>query len=142
LNFSKKKILKKYNKKLNIFSMIDNRPLSPHLSIHKKVLTSVFSIFHRITGIGLSIGSILIAIWVSLIALGPDFFFIFELLGSFLVFKLVLFLWTLGIFYHLFNGVRYLFCTYGLGMHLKTVYNSGYLILFLTLGATFFVWLT
>ena len=32
--------------------MIYNRPLSPHLSIHKKVLTALFSIFHRITGIG------------------------------------------------------------------------------------------
>jgi len=140
LNFPKKKIFKKYNKYLNIFSMINNRPLSPHLSIHKKVLTSVFSIFHRITGIGLSLGSILIAIWVSLIALGPNFFFIFELLANSLIFKLILFLWTLAIFYHLFNGTRYLFWTYGLGMDLKTVYKSGYLILLLTLGATFFVW--
>jgi succinate dehydrogenase / fumarate reductase cytochrome b subunit len=120
--------------------MINNRPLSPHLSIHKKVLTSVFSIFHRITGIGLSLGSILIAIWVSLIALGPKFFFIFELLANSLIFKLILFLWTLAIFYHLFNGTRYLFWTYGLGMDLKTVYKSGYLILLLTLGTTFFVW--
>jgi succinate dehydrogenase / fumarate reductase cytochrome b subunit len=121
--------------------MIINRPLSPHLSIHKKILTSVFSIFHRITGIGLSVGSVLIAIWVSLIALGPKFFFIFELLASSLIFKSILFLWTLGIFYHLFNGTRYLLWTYGLGMDLKTVYNSGYLILFLTLVATFFIWL-
>ena len=141
MNFSKKKIFKKYNIYLNIFSMISNRPLSPHLSIHKKVLTSVFSIFHRITGIGLSVGSVLIAIWVSLIALGPNFFFIFELLANSLIFKLILFLWTLGIFYHLFNGTRYLFWTYGLGMDLKTVYNTGYLILFLTLVATIFVWL-
>jgi len=121
--------------------MITNRPLSPHLSIHKKILTSVFSIFHRITGIGLSVGSVLIAIWVSLIALGPKFFFIFELLANSLIFKSILFLWTLGIFYHLFNGTRYLLWTYGLGMDLKTVYNSGYFILFLTLVATIFVWL-
>ena len=140
MNFPKKKIFKNYNKYLNIFSMINNRPLSPHLSIHKKVLTSVFSIFHRITGIGLSLGSILIAIWVSFIALGPKFFFIFEFLANSLIFKLILFLWTLAIFYHLFNGTRYLFWTYGLGMDLKTVYKSGYLILLLTLGATFFVW--
>ena len=57
--------------------MIDNRPLSPHLSIHKKVLTSVFSIFHRISGIGLSLGSIFIVIWVSLLALGPNYFYVF-----------------------------------------------------------------
>ena len=120
--------------------MIDNRPLSPHLTIHKKVLTAVFSIFHRITGIGLSIGSILMAIWISLIALGPNYFFIFESIAATLIFKIILFLWTLGVFYHLFNGIRYLFWTYGLGMELKTVYTSGYAILVLTFIATIFVW--
>ena len=120
--------------------MIDNRPLSPHLTIHKKVLTAVFSIFHRITGIGLSIGSVLMAIWISLIALGPNYFFIFEFVASTVIFKIILFLWTLGIFYHLFNGIRYLFWTYGLGMELKTVYISGYIIFVLTFIATIFVW--
>ena len=120
--------------------MIDNRPLSPHLTIHKKVLTAVFSIFHRITGIGLSIGSILMAIWISLIALGPNYFFIFESIAATLIFKIILFLWTLGIFYHLFNGIRYLFWTYGLGMELKTVYTSGYIILLLTFVSSIFLW--
>ena len=120
--------------------MIDNRPLSPHLTIHKKVLTAVFSIFHRITGIGLSIGSVLMAIWISLIALGPNYFFIFEFVASTAIFKIILFLWTIGVFYHLFNGIRYLFWTYGLGMELKTVYTSGYVILGLTFIATIFVW--
>ena len=120
--------------------MIDNRPLSPHLTIHKKVLTAVFSIFHRITGIGLSIGSILMSIWISLLALGPNYFFIFESIAATLIFKIILFLWTMGVFYHLFNGIRYLFWTYGLGMELKTVYTSGYVILGLTFIATIFVW--
>ena len=121
--------------------MIDNRPLSPHLSIHKKILTAVFSIFHRITGIALSIGSVLIAIWIFLVALGPQYFLFFEIIAASIVFKIILFFWTLGIFYHMFNGVRYLFWSYGLGMGLKTVYNSGYLILFLTVLSTLFVWM-
>ena len=120
--------------------MIDNRPLSPHLTIHKKILTAVFSILHRITGVGLSIGSIIISIWISFIALGSNYFYFFELMGAHFIFKIILFLWTLGIFYHLFNGIRYLFWSYGVGMELKTVYNSGYLIIFLTLLSTFIVW--
>ena len=120
--------------------MTDNRPLSPHLSIHKKVLTSVFSIFHRITGLGLSIGSIFLALWISLLALGQNYFFIFEVISGGLFFKIILFLWTIGIFYHLFNGMRYLYWTYGLGMDLKNVYTSGYIVLFLTFLSTFFVW--
>ena len=120
--------------------MTNNRPLSPHLTIHKKFLTAVFSIFHRITGIGLSIGSILMAIWISLIALGPNYFFIFESIAATLIFKIILFLWTMGVFYHLFNGIRYLFWTYGLGMELKTVYNSGYIVILLTFAATILIW--
>ena len=120
--------------------MIDNRPLSPHLSIHKKVLTAVFSIFHRITGIGLSIGTILIVIWIFFLSLGPKYFILFEKISNTLLFKIVLLLWTVGIFYHLFNGIRYLFWTYGLGMDLKTVYFSGYIVVFLTFFATLLVW--
>ena len=59
-----------------------NRPLSPHLSIHKKVLTAVFSIFHRFTGISLSIGSILIALWFCLFALLPSYYFVFEIISA------------------------------------------------------------
>ena len=120
--------------------MIDNRPLSPHLSIHKKVLTAVFSIFHRITGIGLSIGSILLSLWISLLALGPNFFFIFETVSRTFLFKIILIMWTIGIFYHLFNGTRYLYWSYGLGMNLKVVYLSGYVVLFLTFLSSFLVW--
>jgi len=121
--------------------MIDNRPLSPHLTIHKKVLTAVFSILHRITGIGLSIGAVLIVIWLSILALGPNYFFIFESIATNLIFKFILFLWTLGVFYHLFNGIRYLFWTYSVGMGLKTVYISGYIVLILTILATLYVWI-
>ena len=120
--------------------MTENRPLSPHLSIHKKILTSVFSIFHRFTGICLSIGSIFISFWVATIALGPKYFFLFEYISSLTLFKIILFAWTIGIFYHLFNGIRYLFWSYGMGMDIKTVYNSGYLVLFLTLISTLSVW--
>ena len=121
--------------------MIDNRPLSPHLSIHKKVLTALFSIFHRITGIGLSVGSILISIWFLFINLGPNYFSYFEIISKSILFKIILILWTVGIFYHLFNGCRKLYWSFGIGMELTTVYKSGYIVLFLTLLSTFIVWL-
>ena len=120
--------------------MIENRPLSPHLTIHKKILTSVFSILHRITGIVLSIGSFLIAIWIFVLSLGSDYFYLFQIISSTYLFKIILFLWTIGVFYHLFNGTRYLYWTYGLGMELKTVYISGYIVAFLTFISTFLVW--
>ena len=50
------------------------RPLSPHLTIHKKMQTAVLSIFHRITGILLSIGSIMIVMLLVFIALGQQYY--------------------------------------------------------------------
>ena len=120
--------------------MNNNRPLSPHLSIHKKVLTAIFSIFHRITGIGLSLGSILISIWIAFIALGEEYFSIFQTILSSLFFTLVLILWTIGIFYHLFNGIRYLFWSFGYGLELKIVNNTSYFVVILTVLSTIIVW--
>ncbi len=123
-----------------INNMTDNRPLSPHLSIHKRVLTAVFSIFHRISGIGLSVGSLLISIWFFLISSGPQFYVYFELISKNILFKLVLLIWTIGIFYHLFNGCRKLYWSFGIGMELSQVYRSGYVVLFLTIISTLGVW--
>ena len=117
-----------------------NRPLSPHLSIHKKVLTAVFSIFHRFTGIGLSIGAILLSIWITLIAMGPNYYSLYQSFSSLIIFKILLFIWTLAIFYHLFNGIRYLFWSYGKMMDLHIVYKSAYLVIALSILSTALVW--
>jgi succinate dehydrogenase / fumarate reductase, cytochrome b subunit len=119
-----------------------NRPLSPHLSIYKKVLPAVFSIFHRFTGIGMSIGALLLSIWIILIALGPNYFSIFQFISSYVIFKVFLFFWTMAIFYHLFNGIRYLIWSYGKMMELGAVYKSAYVVLALSILSTLFVWLS
>ena len=120
--------------------MTDNRPLSPHLSIHKRVLTAVFSIFHRISGIGLSVGALLISIWFFSISFGPEFYIYFENISKSILFKLVLMIWTVGIFYHLFNGCRKLYWSFGIGMELSQVYKSGYAVICLTLISSIVVW--
>ena len=120
--------------------MIDNRPLSPHLSIHKKVLTAVFSIFHRLTGIFLTIGSFFLVFWFLSVLIGENFYNYFKIISSNFIFKIILFFWTLAFFYHLFNGIRYLFWSFSLGMDLKTVYLSGYIVSLLTIIATIIVW--
>ena len=120
--------------------MNDSRPLSPHLSIHKKVLTSIFSITHRITGIGLSVGSILISMWFLFLSLGPNYFSYFEMVSKNILFKFILVIWTIGIFYHLFNGCRKLYWSFGIGMELSQVYKSGYAVVCLTLISSLVVW--
>ena len=48
------------------------RPLSPHLSIYKPMLTMMMSIVHRITGGALFFGTLLLAWWLIAAASGPN----------------------------------------------------------------------
>jgi len=50
------------------------RPLSPHLQIYRPQISSALSIFHRATGIALSVGTLLLAWWVIAAAAGPEAF--------------------------------------------------------------------
>ena len=50
------------------------RPLSPHLQIYKPQLTSIMSISHRITGVALALGTLLLTWWVMAAATGPEAF--------------------------------------------------------------------
>ena len=142
MNFCKKNILRRYIVSVLQYKMSLNRPLSPHLSIHKKILTAVFSIFHRFTGILLSLGAVFLSIWIILIALGPTYYSKFQALSSLIIFKVFLFLWTLTIFYHLYNGIRYLFWSYGKMMELSIVYKSGYVVIILSILSTILVWVS
>ena len=44
--------------------MAKERPISPHLQVYKPQITSVLSIFHRITGVALTFGLILPVAWI------------------------------------------------------------------------------
>ena len=41
-----------------------HRPLSPHLSIYRFAYTMALSILHRITGVALSAGLVLLVVWL------------------------------------------------------------------------------
>ena len=72
--------------------------------------------------------------------MGPNYFVYFEIISKNILFKFILMIWTIGIFYHLYNGCRKLYWSFGVGMDLTTVYRSGYIVLFLTLVSTITVW--
>jgi len=86
----------------------DKRPLSPDLQIYRPQLTSVLSISHRVTGIALSVGTLLLVSWLLAAAAGPQAYstvqgFMRSWLGL-----LVMFGWTFSLFFHLCNGIRHL----------------------------------
>ncbi|MFL2812991.1 MAG: succinate dehydrogenase, cytochrome b556 subunit [Paracoccaceae bacterium] len=74
---------------------MQNRPLSPHLTIYRPQLNSVLSILHRITGIALSITLlIIIGFFISLI-FGEEVFIVFSNYFNSIVGKLIMFFFTL-----------------------------------------------
>ena len=117
------------------------RPLSPHLQIYKWQLTSIMSIGHRASGIALSLGSFLIVIWLVTLATGPEYFSHVNKLISHWFGQLVLFGFSVVLFYHMLNGVRHLSWDLGYGFDLTTVYKTGYSVLITAIILTTITWL-
>jgi succinate dehydrogenase / fumarate reductase cytochrome b subunit len=83
------------------------RPLSPFLN-YRWGVTNTLSILHRITGVWLSAGILVLAWWLISLATGPDeYASVANVYGS-TWFKLPLAGWAFCFFYHLANGVRHL----------------------------------
>ena len=120
-----------------------NRPLSPFMFPvwYRFQITSALSILHRLTGIGLAVGSILLAWWLVAVAAGGDWF---EATHAFLaspIGVLLLFLWSVAFFYHLCNGIRHLAWDAGYGFEIRDAYRSGYAVLAMTALLTVLTWL-
>lgn len=101
------------------------RPLSPFLH-YRWQYTNTLSILHRITGILLSGGFLLLVYWLAAAAAGPTRYqAAVGVLGS-LPAQLILFGTLLSFCYHLLNGVRHLCFDLGYGFGLTTARKSGW----------------
>ena len=117
-----------------------SRPLSPHLQVYRLELTSALSILHRMTGMFLSLGGVMLAFWLVTAAAGEAYYAWAQwFLGSWLGYALLA-AWSFCLFYHLCNGIRHLFWDLGLGFELRTVYASGYVVVAASLGLTALAW--
>ena len=118
----------------------DPRPLSPHLQVYRWQLTAVMSIMHRMTGIALSVGAILLVSWLGAAADGPEPYARFQWFMGSWIGLLLLFGWTAALFYHLCNGIRHLWWDTGNGLDLKSVYASGWTVVAATAVLTIIAW--
>ncbi|MFN0042570.1 MAG: succinate dehydrogenase, cytochrome b556 subunit [Alphaproteobacteria bacterium] len=116
------------------------RPLSPHLQVYRPQFTSALSILHRLTGVALAFGTILLVYWLLAAAAGEARYDEARaLIGSWLG-RLVLFGWTFALFYHLLNGIRHLFWDAGLGFDLKRAALSGWAVVIGSVTLTAVAW--
>ncbi|PWV98318.1 succinate dehydrogenase subunit C [Hoeflea marina] len=93
-----------------------NRPLSPHLTVWRPTITYVMSIVHRITGVALYAGTLLVAAWLIAAASGPESFERVNALFGSLIGRLVLLGYTWALMHHMLGGLRHLVWDTGRGL--------------------------
>ncbi|MGF1629241.1 MAG: succinate dehydrogenase, cytochrome b556 subunit [Kiloniellaceae bacterium] len=117
-----------------------NRPLSPHLQVYRPQITSILSILHRLTGVALAVGTLLLTYWLVAAASGPEAFADAQgLIGSILG-RLLLFGWSFALFYHLCNGIRHLAWDAGYGFEIDTATRTGWIVVAASTVLTLLCW--
>ena len=118
-------------------------PLSPFMfpTWYRFQITSLLSIVHRLTGIALAVGSILLAWWLVAVAAGGEVFAVTHALIASPVGVLLLFGWSVAFFYHLCSGIRHLAWDAGYGFEIRTAARSGYAVIVMTALLTLLAWI-
>lgn len=117
------------------------RPLSPNIQIYRPQLTSVLSIINRITGVIMSIFAVLLVVWLTAAASGPDAFSRFHILIGSWVGQAMMLVFTFAFFVHLCGGIRHLLWDAGYGFELRTIYASGWTVVFASVALTAIAWI-
>ena len=116
------------------------RPLSPHLQIYRLPLPAILSITHRMTGIILATGTVLLALWIIALAQGPETFAMAMMVVGHPLGQLVLFGYSAALFYHMCNGIRHLNWDRGRGLEIESVYRSGKITIAMAVILTAILW--
>jgi len=119
---------------------INERPLSPHLQIYKLELPMVLSGLHRITGMALSVGTILLVGWIASAAQSVETYnslsnFLGGYFGQFLLFG-----WSFSLIYHSVSGVRHLLFDTGRLLEVDQIKNSSIIVIALSIVLTLLAW--
>ena len=117
------------------------RPLSPHFQVYRWPLAMALSILHRVSGLALSAGAVLLVWWLLAAADGPAAYERMQhFLGSWIG-LLLLFGWSVALFYHLCAGVRHLWWDTGRGLDLPSVYRGNWAVITGTIALTLLAWI-
>ena len=118
------------------------RPLSPFMigPYYKPQMTSVLSITHRLTGLALSLGIMLLVAWFVCLAAGPERYAKIapHLAAWYGQAVLVAFTWAL--LYHFCNGIRHLIWDLGKGLEIRSAESLGMAVIVLSIILTASVW--
>ena len=118
------------------------RPKSPNMQNYRPQLTSVMSFGHRLSGVALAFFAFGLAAWLVAGAIGPTAFGRAQAAMLSFPGRVVLFLATLAVFYHLCNGIRHLIWDSVRAFQLRAIYVGGWSVVAASLILTiaFWVW--
>jgi succinate dehydrogenase / fumarate reductase, cytochrome b subunit len=117
-----------------------SRPLSPHLQIYKPMLTMMMSIMHRITGVVLYFGSILVVWWFASAAHSDSYFNLVQSFFSHWFGRLLMFGFTWALLHHAIGGIRHFIWDLGRGFDLPKVENMARINLIGGFALTILLW--
>ena len=116
------------------------RPRSPNVQIYRPQLTSVLSVLNRIKGIVLSLGAIVLVVWLLAAAAGPEAFSVVQGAIATWAGQIVLFVFTFAFFLHLCGGIRHLVWDTVHGFELRSIYISGWVVVIASVALTLTAW--
>ncbi|MSO97151.1 MAG: succinate dehydrogenase, cytochrome b556 subunit [Rhodospirillaceae bacterium] len=119
-----------------------HRPMSPHVEIYRMPLAAMLSIAgHRVTGVGLVFGLLLLTWWLTAAAFGePAYATAMAFIGSWFG-TLILFGFSLAFYFHLCTGVRHLFWDAGKGFEISDTNRTNQIVIMVALALTVITWL-
>lgn len=85
-----------------------NRPTSPHLQVYRLPLTGLISITHRMTGVLLAFGLVMLIGQLIAISMGEPSYAAMQSWLALWPFRLVVWGFVYALFFHLCHGVRHL----------------------------------
>jgi succinate dehydrogenase / fumarate reductase cytochrome b subunit len=116
------------------------RPLSPHLQIYRPMLTMMLSIIHRITGVVLYAGVLLLVWWLTAAAMSDEYFNTVQGFFGHWFGRLVLFGFTWALIQHTVGGIRHLIWDMGLGFELPSVERGAQISVISSIVITIALW--
>jgi succinate dehydrogenase / fumarate reductase cytochrome b subunit len=124
------------------------RPLSPHLQIYRWRVNMLQSTLHRLSGLFLCLGGLLLAWGLIAAASNAEAWASFAAFCGSMVGLVLLIAWSWALLFHLCNGIHHLFRDAGMGYdaalrdHMRTpsYFATGWFVIGVSIVLTVLVW--
>lgn len=116
------------------------RPFSPHLQVYRLPLNAILSISHRLTGVILFVGGVVVVAVLIAAAVGPQAYESVAAVAGHWAGRIVLLAFTLALYFHLCAGIRHLFWDAGYGYDPASARHGSHAVIIVALLLTVATW--